>query len=221
MTDLQFSALAADLRTLATQIPLHWGNVQNNATDDKIDMFAIDDYSALTRALSQLPEAQQNYLRRRWYLWKCAQCDEYLFYVNCNVQRNPDPRDKAYDIRIDGKIDFDVKGTVIPQSMRDAAESVIADPRQMIDFYYDNQSKERRFDIQNRLFIVHHSFVDPSRELFLRCAWQSKRKIYNTFCNNAKYIKFYQTHGVMAGVIFILERRKGVVEGVIDGMPKH
>ena len=183
MTDLQFSALAADLRTLANQIPLHWGNVQNNATDDKIDMFAIDDYSALTRALSQLPEAQQNYLRRRWYLWKCAQCDEYLFYVNDNVERNPDPRDKAYDIRIDGNIDFDVKGTVIPQSMREDAESVIADPRQMIDFYYDNQSKERRFDIQNRLFIVHHSFVDPSRELFLRCAWQSKRKIYNTFCN--------------------------------------
>ena len=218
MTDHQFSTLSADLRMLAGQIPLHWGNIQNNKTDDQIDMFGIESYAELTKALSPLPVDQQNYLLRRWYLWKCAQCDEYLFYVNANVQRNPDPCDKAYDIVIDGNIYFDVKGTVIPQSMRGDAESVIKDPRQMIDFFYDHQSTGRRYDIQNRLFIVHHSFVDTARELFLRCAWQSKRTIYNTFCTNAKNIQFYHTHGVNAGVVFILERQKGVAEGVIYGM---
>ena len=44
------------------------------------------------------------------------------------------------------------------------------------------------------------------------------RAIYNVFCSNAKNIQFYHTHGVNAGVVFILERQKGVAEGVIYGM---
>ena len=181
-------------------------------TELTTNMFNIDSYSELEIALNSLPEEQKNYLRRRWYIWKCSQCDEYLFYVNENVDKNPNPYDKAYDIRINSHLDFDIKGTVIPQGMRNDIESVISDPREMIDFYYDMQSKGRRYDIQNRLFIVHHSFVNVSREFYLRCAWQSKRKIYKSFCNEVENISFYRTHNVIAGVIFILEREKNVVE---------
>lgn len=216
MNEQSFLQLSNELRTLARKIPLHWGNVQNDRTDDIINMFDIDSYSKLEMALTNLPEEQKNYLRRRWYLWKCSQCDEYLFCVNDNVDKNPNPYDKAYDIRINGCLDFDIKGTVIPQDMRYDVESVISDPREMIDFYYDNQSTGRS-DIQNRLFIVHHSFVEASRELYLRCAWQSKRTIYQSFCNKVQNISFYRTHNVMAGVIFILERERNVVEHSIFG----
>ena len=119
---------------------------------------------------------------------------------------------------INKEIDFDIKGTVIPQSMRDDVESVIRDPRKMIDFFYDQQSKGRRYDIQNRLFIVHHSCIVPAREFYLRCAWQSKRQIYKTFCINAENISFYRTHNVIAGVIFILEREKNKVDYSIFGI---
>lgn len=217
MNEYEFRQLSGDLHRLAVKIPLHWGNVQNNKTDDKINMFKINSYSELELALEQLSEEQKNYLRRRWYLWKCSQCDEYLFYVNGNVEKNPNQYDKSYDVRINGHIDFDIKGTVIPKSMRDDVNSVINDPRKMIDFFYDEQSKGRRYDIQNRLFIVHHSFEDPSREFYLRCAWQSKRSIYEKFCNNVEQISFYHTHNVIAGVIFILERERNVVEHSIFG----
>lgn len=115
MNNSEFDALSNDLRSLATRIPLHWGAIQNNRTDDRIDMFAIDSYSELERQISHLSEEKKNYLRRRWYLWKCSQCDEYLFYVNDNVIQNPNRYDKSYDVRINGNLDFDIKGSVIPQ----------------------------------------------------------------------------------------------------------
>lgn len=218
MNENEFLSLSSDLRFLATQIPLRWGAVQNNRIDDNINMFVINSYSELENKIEYLSDDKKNYLRRRWYLWKCSQCDEYLFYINENVEKNPNPYDKAYDVRINGHLDFDIKGTIIPKSMRNRVDSVIDDPREMIDFFYDEQSKGRRYDIQNRLFIVHHSFVEPVREFYLRCAWQSKRRFYEIFCQNAERIKFYQTHNVIAGVIFIIEREKNMVEKHIFGL---
>ena len=47
MNQLEFNTLSADLRTLAANIPLRWGAVQNNRIDDNINMFAIRSYSEL------------------------------------------------------------------------------------------------------------------------------------------------------------------------------
>ena len=121
-------------------------------------------------------------------------------------------------MRINGEYEFDIKGTVIPRAMRGNVEEVLSNPVSMVDFFYDEQSKGRRYDIQNRLFIVHHSFVDPQREFYLRCAWQSKEKIYKHFCDRIDEIKFISTHDVIAGVIFILERQKNVVDNLIFGL---
>lgn len=207
-----------DLRNIAKKIPLHWGRIQNNSYDDKIDMFKIDTYEELESAIASLDESRKNYLRRRWYLWKCSQCDEYLFYCNNNAEQNPNRFDKAYDVMFDHSIGFDIKGTVIPQCFRGDIEKVLNNQQEMVDFFYDEQSKGRRYDIQNRLFIVHHSFIEPIREFYLRCAWGSKRIIYKKFCDNISHIKFINTHKVLAGVIFILERERNVVETKIVGL---
>lgn len=88
----------------------------------------------------------------------------------------------------------------------------------MIRFYYEEQSRGRRFDIQNRLFIVHHSFVDPNREFYLRCAWESKRKIYKLFSENVDKIEFFEYDNVLSAVVFILEREPRVVSYKISGL---
>ncbi|MBQ7177059.1 MAG: hypothetical protein IJS08_06560, partial [Victivallales bacterium] len=120
--------------------------------------------------------------------------------------------------RINGNYEFDIKGTVVPRDMRDGVEELLVNPLPMVDFFYDKQSTGRRYDIQNRLFIVHHSFVDVERELLLRCAWQSKERIYKQFCDNIDHIKFLSTHHVIAGVIYILERQKGSIDFKISGL---
>lgn len=205
MTELQFQKLSADLRKLAKVIPLHWGAVQNNRIDDKINMFSIDSYEALETAVSRLSADDANYLRRRWYIWKCSECDEYLFYKNINVEKNPNRYDKSWDIRINNQLAFDVKGTVIPYSMRTNANAVIEDPSAMIRFFYEEQSKGRRFDMQNRLFIVHHSFTNNKEELYLRCAWEAKEKAYKEFVEKIDHIKIYDYAGCKAVVVFVLE----------------
>ena len=218
MTAKEFEKLSLDLRKLAKTIPLNWGQVQNNRSDDKINMFSIDSYENLEEQIGHLSEPEKNYLRRRWYLWRCSQCDEYLFYINDNVEQNPDRYDKAWDVRFNSSIAFDVKGTVVPRDMRAQVEDLIANPQEMVRFYYDEQSRGRRFDIQNRLFIVHHSYVDPRREFYLRCAWESKRMIYRIFSGNIDKIKFFEYSNVLSAVIFILEREAGVVSYKICGL---
>ncbi len=221
MNENQFRALSADLRVLAANIPLHWGKVQNNRSDSLLRMFEIPSYEELEEAIARFSDNDKNYWRRRWYIWQCSRCDEYLFYCNENTIQNPESRDKEWDVRITGEqrtIDFDIKGTVIPKDMRDHVEGIIECPFEMVDWFYDHQSKGVRFDIQNRLFIVHHSFVEPEREFYLRCAWRSKREIYREFVTNIDRINFIDTHHVQAGVIFILEREKNVVSHKIVGL---
>ena len=67
-------------------------------------MFAIQSYTELEKQISRLSDEKKNYFRRRWYLWKCSECDEYLFYKNENVLKNPDRYDKVQDVRIDGNM---------------------------------------------------------------------------------------------------------------------
>ncbi len=210
MKQNEFDKLSSDLRQLAARIPLKWGRVQNNRSDDQIDLFSIHSYAELEAAVSQLRDEEKNYLRRRWFMWKCSACDEFLFYRNPNTQQNPDPYDKEYDILIAGKYKFDVKGTVIPKEMRDRAEELIRNPEEMIGFFYDRQSTGRRYGVQNRLFIVHHSFVSKERELYLRCAWGTKQDAYARFCDSVDRVRLFESHGVTAAVIFLLEREKGV-----------
>lgn len=222
MTAAEFESLSKDLRTVASKIPLNWGHIQNNRYDYELkqvcDIFAVTNLAELERHISRFDEDHKGYYRRRWYLLRCADCDEYLFYCNDNVEHNPDRFDKEWDIRIDNKYKFDVKGTVIPKSFRDQYEEVLNDPRKIIEFYYDHQSKGVRFDMQNRLFIVHHSLVDQRREFYLRCAWGSKASVYKRFVENVENIEFYEYKGCTAGVIFILEETKNDVKCLIDGL---
>ena len=51
MTAKEFEKLSLDLRKLAKSIPLNWGQVQNNRSDDKINMFSIDSYEDLKKQI--------------------------------------------------------------------------------------------------------------------------------------------------------------------------
>lgn len=62
MNEAGFYKLSMDLRDLARKIPLHWGQVQNNKVDDKINMFDIYHYEELEKQIASLPITSQNYL---------------------------------------------------------------------------------------------------------------------------------------------------------------
>lgn len=214
MTKNQFEQLANDLQHLQRTIPVHWGCIQNNGTDNKINMFQISSFNALEKEIANLSENDKKYHRRRWFLWKCAQCDEHLFAMNSNVLQNPNTRDQNYDIEFNNnpELRFDVKGTVLPKSFRNTIEEVLNNPTNMIHFFYDKQSKGVRNNHQNRLFIVHHSHKEPEREMYLRCHWEFKEQVYKEYSSritmNANFIKYQNTK---ADVIFIIENLDGTI----------
>lgn len=98
MNATQFQELSSILSSLIGQIPLRWGAIQNDLFDSKLDTFKVDTFSQLESAIKEFTPKLQNYLKRKWYLEKCAKCDEYLFGLNPNVTPNPNPHDKKFDL---------------------------------------------------------------------------------------------------------------------------
>ena len=208
MTQEEFLSLSNDLSRLSTAIPLHWGNVQNDDTDQTLNMFQIHTFDELERQIKPLTENSKNYFRRRWFLWKSAQCDEHLFCMNGNLTPNPNPKDQSYDIEFNGDatLRFDVKGTVVPKNFRDDIHAVLQDPTDMVTFFYTEQSKGVRNHVQNRLFIVHHSHIHQEREMVLRCQWDIKKRVYEDYAFRiSSDTPCIQYQHVKADVIFIIE----------------
>ncbi len=208
MTDDEYLKLKKELQSIVTKIPNQWGAIQNNATDSGINMFAINDYESLLNAIKLLPTSQQHYLQRRWFLWQCSKCDEYLFCLNRNVKPNPEFKSKDFDIQFnnDEFLQFDVKGTVIPKQLRNNIASVIENPQILVDFFYTQQSKQVRYGEQNRLFILHHSYRNDNRELILRAHFDFKQEAFKRYAMQTLLGKKYLTYkNAKADVLFIFE----------------
>jgi hypothetical protein len=208
MTTEQFIQLSTELQQIVKLIPLQWGRTQNDATDSQVKMFQIHSFEELEKQIIHLTEDSKNYFRRRWFLWKCAACDEHIFCINENVKPNANKRDQAFDIEFnnDTSLQFDIKGTVIPKQFRNNVEAIIANPKPMVDFFYQEQSKGVRQSYQNRLFIVHHSSRQQEREIVLRCHFNFKKEAFKQYAENIKTTSnFLQYQNAKADVVFIIE----------------
>ncbi len=205
MDQISYEKLSLELQQLSKTIPLQWGKIQNNFTDNKINMFSCESLSTLEEEIKNLSLENQNYFKRRWFIWKCSTIDEYLFYKENNVRKNPNGKDKSWDIEFNKNITFDIKGTVVPKKLREQFNS--NSEKKLINFYYKNQSKGVRFYEQNRLYIVHHSYYKSSRSMFLRCHWELKKEAYKYFNQKLTQnrIQFINFNKVIAKCIFIIE----------------
>jgi hypothetical protein len=204
----EYHLLATDLQSLAKIIPIRWGKIQNDVTDSQINMFQIHSFTELENQLIALPEDIKNYFRRRWFLWKCAQCDEFIFNMNANVKPNPNSKDQEYDIEFNESktLRFDIKGTVIPKNFRKKIDEIIDNPSEIVRFFYENQSQGIRSAIQNRLFIVHHSYINQNREMYLRCHWKFKTEVYRKYAEKiSEASNFITFENVKTDVLFIFE----------------
>lgn len=219
MTHTEYTILKQELQQLVKQTTLlNWGKIQNDKTDAQLDIFKINSYIELENAVANFNDKDKNYFVKRWLVWKCSKCDEYLFCLNKNVLLNPQHKDQTYDIEFnnDSNLRFDIKGTVIPKQFRNDVEKVIKNPKFLIDFFYEKQSKGVRHSFQNRLFIVHHSFKKQEREIYLRCHFDFKEEVYKNYANAiGTGTSFINYSNAKADIIFIIENSDGSFEGKI------
>jgi hypothetical protein len=233
MNGEEFIMLSTQLRKDCTSVPTEWPDIQNDVSDNKLsfNIFTVSKLSDLNNLISDFEEPLQLYYRRRWFLAKCAECDEYLFYQNSGVIKNPQSESKEWDIRIDRTFSlnkqtflctyyFDLKSTDIPKKFEGGYDAAISAPPKLIQFYYNEQSKGVRFDMQNRLFIVHHSLVSAQRTSALRCAWKTKEACIKKFLSNINDIVFYSYRGCTTGIIFVIDEGSDTPKIIIPGLVK-
>ena len=231
MDEQEFFKLSTQLRADCTSIPTEWPEMQNNIADYKLNfnIFSVSKLSDLEKKITSFDETNKIYYRRRWFLAKCAECDEYLFYKNNDIIKNPQRKSKAWDVRIDKTYEvedqtflctyyFDVKGTDIPKKFIGGYDTAISTPHKLIPYYYNEQSKGVRFDMQNRLFIVHHSLISAQRTNALRCAWKTKEEGIKRFLSSINDIVFYSYRGCTAGLIFIIDEGTASPRVFIPGL---
>lgn len=111
-----------------------------------------------------------------------------------------------------------IKGTVIPEYIRGNYGEVIANQPKTIKFFYNKKSVGYRYDMQNRLFIIHHSLVSDDKGKRIRVCWQGKGRIKLLLANQAEHIHFPENEGCAASVIFIIETEVGTLKYKIDGL---
>jgi len=216
MTAQEFKVLALQLEIIAPSIPQRWGAIQNDKTDAKINMFRYASFQALEAALKPFDDSVKNYFKKRWFLWKCAQCDEYLFYKHQNVIKNPDRKDQNWDFQLFGeeRLQFDLKGTVIPKAIKQKLKpNESPSAKAIIDFFYTKQSRGIRDNIQNRLFIIHCPFGDTSDNV-LRTNFQAKAIIYKQYIREVSQHKnypFFDYKTKRVDIIYIKEEVDGTV----------
>lgn len=133
-----------------------WGRMQNDLWD-KETLFIynsnkFDDIYNHIKSLHKDPEFEQ-YAYHRWYNFWSAKSIEYIFSQSSKVKTNKDIYHKKIDFYINN-IPFDHKTSVYPKGFEHPIESAISNPQNLIYWLYQNQSKQQRFHLSNRLFVI-------------------------------------------------------------------
>jgi hypothetical protein len=207
----EFNALSKHLSEIAELIPLRWGKIQNDNTDGKINMFTYNNFQTLENAIRNFPNETQDYFKKRWFLWKCAQCDEFLFYRHLDIVSNPNHKDQDWDFEFFGnsELRFDLKGTLVPREIKERYPGIVVPNNSMeiIKFNYEHQSKGVRNNHQNRLFLIHIPRT-WNRENTLRANFPAKSLAIDCYINllrrKQNYI-FFNFEGVKTDIIYLIE----------------
>jgi hypothetical protein len=209
----QFVALTQHLNSLCHVVPYQWGRTQIKEFDRKLPkLFEYQTYDELNvgidlnvvRGLIPDDEDQKNYYRHRWYVYRCSLGDEYVFKSLPNIAAA-------------GRYNLELKGAVCLREGKDDPKYMFRVPLAMIDALYKQESIDfhSRRRLQNRLFLVHHSFINQARELMLRVAFDEKTTIFAEYAklfSNPAHKLFDYYYSRKADIIFFVEREDGTLE---------
>lgn len=131
-----------------------WGRKQSNSWDYQTNfVYNVRTFSQLLEHIDPFSTDLKNYAVNRWYNYWSAMWAEYIFAAHKNVIPNKDIYDKLVDFRING-ISFDHKTSVFPKWFNKSFEYAQEHKKELIEWFYKNQSQQWRKHFRNRLFIV-------------------------------------------------------------------
>ena len=141
------------------KFPYRWGVVQNDELDQATrfiyDILYFDELMQKLESLRQHPrfELLQHYALNRWYNFQSARTVEHFFCSQPQVVAAPNRKDRLCDFYIQD-IPFDHKTSVFPRQYGKTLFDARRYKSDLIRWLYTSQSKEQRFHLKNRLFLV-------------------------------------------------------------------
>ena len=149
-----------DLEKLELQLkkrlkyPYTWGRKQADDWDKMTNfIYEIRHFSDLEVMISNLSPELKNYALNRWLNFWSAKGIEQIFTSQQNVIANKNEYDKLVDFTING-IPFDHKTSVFPKGFKKDFYYAYQNKRELIQWFYDEQSQQGRKHFKNRLFVV-------------------------------------------------------------------
>ncbi len=140
--------------------PYQWGRFQNNEYDQLTNfVYEIFDFEELLHFIdfsfgNRVDfEDFYHYALNRWFNFWSAQAVEQIFQSSELVTPSLNPRNRLEDFKIQG-ISFDHKTSVFPEKYPQSLEDSIQNPKDLMQWLYQNQSRQGRMHLKNRLFIV-------------------------------------------------------------------
>ena len=174
---------------------------QSNDEDAKTKFIYTSDTIDEIRKHSERNDVNFNYALHRWYNFNCAKIHEQLFIDN-GAKQEPDTYHKTIDFYL-FDIPFDLKTSVFPKAISDRTNYSLSDRKgknNLIDWLYKNQSKQQRFHLANRLFLVVESIEDKSK--FEEIEQKIKAFISYSKANGFNKIKL-NGRGIYSDIIYI------------------
>lgn len=166
--------IRAELQCL-TRLPA-WGRVQQDRWDEASGfIYRICSLEELRRATCQVAAARgfplrefAAYVVRRWYNFHTHQVALEIFCAHPRVRREANPRHPSIDFYLDG-VPFDLKLTRFPRAYPRLLDEARARPADLVNWLYREQSREGRYHVANRMFVVFHHALEPER------TWEVRR----------------------------------------------
>lgn len=170
----EFTLVRQELNKLDHLPP--WGRQQGDAWDRLSNfIYRVETLAGVRRQAQAVARAKQldvaafeSYTVRRWYNHHTHDQILKIFYAHPDVRPEANPKNRRIDFYF-RDIPFDLKVSRFPRGYPETIEYALAHPHHLAEWQYRHQSKQGRYHLGNRLFIVLHNSVRSDQ------TWQLRR----------------------------------------------
>ncbi|MEX1384556.1 hypothetical protein [Lutibacter sp.] len=183
---MDFNLLEKELKK-RLDFPYVWGRRQTDNFDNNTNfIYKTSNFEAI---LTQIDtnfksdtnyEALKNYALNRWFNFWSAKAIEACFCEHKNVIAHKNTKDKYTDFYI-SKIPFDHKTSVFPKGFNKSVPYAIEHKRELIAWFYKNQSQQKRQHFKNRLFLIVFDYSNLNEHWKLKSDILWLQKLVSTY----------------------------------------